>query len=107
MPTFSLSTRAIWPLAVGFLLLVLGVLSAPWSSDRQEAAVRSVRHTLEVENRFNLLYTFGYTRNAIVHNGIVDYDVAFLPKPFSVPAPARKVRDVLDSDGYGGQQPPA
>jgi signal transduction histidine kinase len=43
-----------------------------------------------------VLYTTGYTRNAIVHNGIVDYGVAFLAKPFSIVALARKIREVLD-----------
>ncbi|MDH7638172.1 CHASE3 domain-containing protein [Sphingomonas oryzagri] len=43
-----------------------------------------------------ILYTTGYTRNAIVHNGIVDYGVAFVAKPFSIEALAKKVRDVLD-----------
>jgi signal transduction histidine kinase len=44
-----------------------------------------------------VLYTTGYTRNAIVHNGIVDYGVSFLAKPFSIQALARKVREVLDT----------
>ncbi|WP_454883237.1 CHASE3 domain-containing protein [Sphingomonas oryzagri] len=45
-----------------------------------------------------ILYTTGYTRNAIVHNGIVDYGVSFLSKPFSIEALARKVREILDSE---------
>jgi signal transduction histidine kinase len=51
------------------------------------------------EQRPNLkvLYTTGYTRNAIVHNGMLDADVAFLPKPFTVAQLALKVRQVLDA----------
>jgi signal transduction histidine kinase len=45
-----------------------------------------------------ILYTTGYTRNAIVHNGVVDYGVAFIQKPFTVQTLARKVREVLDTD---------
>jgi len=43
-----------------------------------------------------ILYTTGYTRNAIVHNGVVDYGVAFIQKPFTIPTLARKLREVLD-----------
>jgi signal transduction histidine kinase len=45
-----------------------------------------------------VLYTTGYTRNAIVHNGVVDYGVAFIQKPFTIPALARKLREVLGED---------
>ena len=43
-----------------------------------------------------ILYTTGYTRNAIVHNGMLDAEVAFLAKPFTVDQLARKIRRVLD-----------
>jgi signal transduction histidine kinase len=46
--------------------------------------------------KLKVLYTTGYTRNAIVHNGVVDYGVSFLAKPFSIDALARKIREVLD-----------
>jgi signal transduction histidine kinase/CheY-like chemotaxis protein len=46
-----------------------------------------------------VLYTTGYTKNAVVHNGMLDAQVAFLAKPFSIAALALKVRQVLDGGG--------
>ena len=54
---------------------------------------------LEVRQGLKVLYTTGYTRNAIVHNGVLDADVSLLAKPFTVAQLARKVREVLDGDG--------
>ena len=44
-----------------------------------------------------ILYTTGYTRNAIVHNGVLDHGVSLLAKPFSLEQLAHKVREVLNS----------
>ena len=46
-----------------------------------------------------ILFTTGYTRNAVVHNGMIDVGVAFLAKPYGMGDLARKVRDVLDGRG--------
>jgi len=46
-----------------------------------------------------ILYTTGYTRNAIVHNGVLDHDVNFIAKPFTITQLATKVRAVLDAVG--------
>ncbi len=66
----------------------------PGMTGRQLAdAARQARPDLKV------LYTTGYTKNAIVHNGVLDADVAFLPKPFTIEQLALKVRQVLDGRG--------
>ncbi|MBA3447070.1 MAG: PAS domain S-box protein [Pseudaminobacter sp.] len=43
-----------------------------------------------------VLFTTGYTRNAVVHNGVLDPGTHFLPKPFGIDQLASKVRGVLD-----------
>lgn len=52
---------------------------------------RLLRRSLKV------LFTTGYARNAIVHNGRLDAGVHLLTKPFTRRALAEKVRQVLDS----------
>ena len=44
-----------------------------------------------------VLFTTGYTRNAVVHNGTLDRGVDLIGKPFTIEALASKVRAVLDA----------
>jgi signal transduction histidine kinase len=63
----------------------------PDMSGRQLAdRARGKRPNLKV------LYTTGYTRNAIVHNGMLDPGTNLLTKPFSIEELAGKIRKILD-----------
>ncbi len=44
-----------------------------------------------------VLFTTGYTRNAVVHNGVLDAGVDLIGKPFTIEELAAKVRSVLDA----------
>jgi PAS domain S-box-containing protein len=44
-----------------------------------------------------VLFTSGYARNAIVHDGRLDPGVVLITKPFTYAALASKIRDVLDT----------
>jgi CheY-like chemotaxis protein len=64
----------------------------PQTNGRKLAdAARALRPDLPV------IYTTGYTRNAVVHNGVVDAGVHLIGKPFTIEQLAAKVREVLDS----------
>ncbi|MER8430906.1 CHASE3 domain-containing protein [Mesorhizobium caraganae] len=47
--------------------------------------------------QLKVIFTTGFTKNAVVHNGVLDHDVHFLAKPFTIEQLATKLRDVLDT----------
>jgi PAS domain S-box-containing protein len=71
-------------------LLVTDVVMPGMSGPEVAHAVTSMRPGTQV------LYTSGYTDQAIGHHGVLEPDVAFLQKPFSADDLTRKVRALLD-----------
>jgi FixJ family two-component response regulator len=55
------------------------------------------RRLAETRPEVRVLYVSGYTDDAIVHHGMLEPGIAFLQKPFTPSALARKVRGVLDA----------
>jgi len=56
---------------------------------------------LRLKPDMKVLFTSGYTENVIVHHGVVDRNLNFIGKPYSMQALARKIRDVLDQANRG------
>jgi len=70
-------------------LLFTDVVMPDMNGRRLSEAALARRPDLKV------LFTTGYTRNAIVHNGMLDPGVSLLPKPFTLDQLARKIADAL------------
>jgi PAS domain S-box-containing protein len=65
------------------------------------AAARALRPDIKV------LFTTGYARNAIVHQGRLDAGVELITKPFTRVQLASRIRDVLDVPVHGARKPTA
>lgn len=59
---------------------------------------RLSHEALAVRPHLKVLFTSGYTRNAIVHNGRLDAGLKLISKPFTYDALALKIRSVLDGE---------
>jgi DNA-binding NtrC family response regulator len=51
-----------------------------------------------------VLYMSGYADNLLSTEGLMDSDVNFIQKPFTVEGLSRKVREVLDASGNAGKR---
>jgi PAS domain S-box-containing protein len=60
-------------------------------------AARKLRPDLKI------LFTSGYARNAIVHDGRLDPGVVLIPKPFTYAAVASKLSELLDAPSGNGR----
>jgi PAS domain S-box-containing protein len=73
------------------VLLFTDVVMPDVNGAKLAAEARRRRPTLKV------LFTTGYTRNAVVHNGVLDTGVEMIGKPFTLDALALKLRLVLET----------
>ena len=55
----------------------------------------------ELHPDLQILFTSGYTRDAIASGGRLELGIAMIPKPFTYASLASRVRDVLEHAGHG------
>jgi two-component system cell cycle sensor histidine kinase/response regulator CckA len=72
-------------------LLISDVVMPEMGGKQLAERLRKLRPGLKI------LFTSGYTANAIVHQGILDPGIAFIYKPYDLNALLAKVREVLDA----------
>ncbi len=51
---------------------------------------------LKLRPKIKVLFTSGYTQNVFAHHGVLDENIEFLAKPYSLSTLAARVREVLD-----------
>jgi CheY-like chemotaxis protein len=93
VPAAGATSRALARVAAGvsFDLLFTDVIM-PGGMNGRELAEEINRHRPGTK----VLFTSGYTENAIVHHGRLDPGVALLNKPYRKKDLAEKIRQVLD-----------
>lgn len=65
---------------------------------REVSGPELARRVQKVLPEIKVLFMSGYTDSAIVHQGVLDPGIAFLPKPFTPSTLAGRVRQVLDKE---------
>ena len=70
--------------------------STAQASERLSPLLARIASAADAVEKAGVLFTTGYTANAIVHHGVLDPGTNFLAKPFGIDQLAQKVRAVLD-----------